>query len=131
MLQDINTKKELIGSKSQIISEIVNYQSAPEDLQDYVVRDYAVFKSKCIVNGQFIGPTYYEIAAVAYDSYAKVLMDCEGQDAQILVKIGGKWVVAHAGQDAPNCNDVNSLAIPMGIAPTCTDGKILYPNPNP
>lgn len=130
-LREINAKKELIGNKGQLESEITNFQSAPDDLRDWVLRDYAVFKSKCIVNGEFIGPTTYEIANVVYDGYAKILMNCEGEDAQIVAKIGGRWVVVHSGQAAPNCNDVNSLAIPQGVAATCTDGKVLYPNPNP
>lgn len=130
-LSEINAKKHLIGTKDDLKKEIINYQSAPQDLRDYATKDYYVFKSQCIVNGEFVGPTSYNIAAVVYDSYAKILMNCEGEDSQIVAKVGGSWAVVHAGNAAPDCNDVHSLAIPMGIAPTCTDGKTLYPNPNP
>lgn len=130
-LSEINSKKKLIGTKDQLASEIINYQSAPTDLQNWVLKDYFVFKSKCIVNGEYIGPASYEINNVTYDEYAKILMNCAGEDQQIVAKVGGSWAVVAAGKAAPDCNDVNSLAIPMGIAPTCTDGKTLYPNPNP
>lgn len=130
-LEQIKAKERIIGTKEQLQSEIINFQSAPDDLKQYLIKDYANFKSKCIVNGKLIGPATYQIAAVVYDSYAKILMDCEGEDSQILAKVGGRWAVVHAGNAAPNCNDVNSLSIPMGIAPTCTDGRVLYPNANP
>lgn len=130
-INEYKQKQKLIGNKSQLQSEITNYQSLPDDLGQWVLRDYAVFKSKCIVNGQFIGPTTYIIDNVVYDKYAKIYMNCEGEDSQIVAKIGGRWSVVHSGNTAPNCQDVNSLDIPQGVAKTCTDGRILYPNPNP
>jgi hypothetical protein len=130
-INEYKQKQQLIGNKSQLQSEITNYQSLPEDLGQWVLRDYAVFKSKCIVNGQYIGPTTYIIDNVVYDKYAKIYMNCEGEDAQIVAKIGGRWAVVHSGNTAPNCLDVNSLDLPQGVAKTCTDGRILYPNPNP
>lgn len=130
-INEYKQKQKLIGTKEQLQSEIINYQSLPEDLRQWVLRDYAVFKSKCIVNGQFIGPTAYKIVNVVYDKYAKIYMNCEGEDSQIVAKIGGRWAVVHSGNTAPNCLDVNSLDLPQGVAKTCTDGRILYPNPNP
>lgn len=130
-INEYKQKQQLIGTKEQLQAEITNYQSLPDDLGQWVLRDYAVFKSKCIVNGQFIGPTTYIIDNVVYDKYAKIYMNCEGEDSQIVAKIGGRWSVVHSGNTAPNCQDVNSLDIPQGVAKTCTDGRILYPNPNP
>lgn len=122
---------KLLGSKSQYPNEIINYQSAPEDLQQYVLRDYTLHKANCIVNGQFVGTLRYEITNVVYDKFARISKDCNGADTNILAKIGGSWTVIVAGNDLPTCKDVNAFDIPQGISYKCRDGFVTYTNPNP
>jgi hypothetical protein len=45
---------KLLGSKSNYPNEIKNYQSAPADLQEYVLRDYTLHKANCIVTGNLL-----------------------------------------------------------------------------
>lgn len=122
---------KLLGSKSNYPNEIINYQSAPEDLQVYVLRDYTLHKANCIVNGQFVGTLHYEIVNVVYDQFARISKDCNGADTEILAKISNKWTVIVSGNDLPLCKDVNAFTIPQGISYKCRDGFVTYTNPNP
>lgn len=122
---------KLLGSKSNYPNEIINFQSAPDDLQEYVLRDYTLHKANCIVNGQFVGTVRYEISNVVYDSFARISKDCNGADSVILSKIGGRWTVIVSGNDLPTCKDVNAFDIPQGISYKCRDGFVTYTNPNP
>jgi hypothetical protein len=122
---------KLLGSKSNYPNEIINYQSAPVDLQEYALRDYTLHKANCIVNGQYVGTLRYEISNVVYDKFARISKDCNGVDSIILSKIGGRWTVIVAGNDLPTCKDVNAFDIPQGISYKCRDGFVTYTNPNP
>lgn len=121
----------LIGSNANYPSEIGNFQSAPDDLRDFVLKDYKLLKTNCIVNGEFAGSVNYEIVNVVYDSFARIEKDCAGKDTLVLKKMSGIWTVIFSGNDLPECADVNAFAVPQGITYNCRVGTVTYTNPNP
>lgn len=124
-------KMRLIGDGTNYPNEIINYQSAPQDLQNFLVQDYKKLKTGCIINGQFAGTLQYTVVNVVYDSFARIEKNCNGADTLLLSKISGVWTVIYAGNDLPPCDAVNAFDIPRGLSSQCRDGLVTYTNPNP
>lgn len=129
--KDTVQRLRLIGKTENYPAEIKNYQSAPQDLQPFILEDYRFLKTQCIVNGAFAGPLTYEIVNVVYDSFARIEKNCNGADTLLLKKMSGTWTVIYRGNDLPKCSDVNAFGIPQGISYKCRDGFVTYTNPNP
>lgn len=129
--KDTVQRLRLIGKTENYPSEIANYQSAPEDLQPFILEDYKMLKTQCIVNGSFAGPISYKVVNVVYDSFARIEKNCNGADTLLLKKISGTWTVIYSGNDLPKCSDVNAFGIPQGLSYKCRDGFVTYTNPNP
>lgn len=129
--KDTVQRMRLIGKPDTYPAEIANYQSAPEDLQPFILDDYKMLKTQCIVNGGFAGPVSYAIVNVVYDSFARIEKNCNGADTLLLKKMSGTWTVIYSGNDLPKCSDVNAFGIPQGISYNCRDGFVTYTNPNP
>jgi hypothetical protein len=121
----------LLGSRQQLINEITGWQSAPSDLQDYVFDDYKAFKKTCIVNGQLIAKTTYNIKSVVYDKYALVGKYCNGVQNNVLAKISNKWTVIYSNNNMIPCSLVNDFNVPKGISYFCATDGTTYVNPNP
>lgn len=121
----------VVGSNEQLAKEIENYQSAPDDLKTFLLKDYRAFKGNCVVNGKLIGPVEYKVENVVYDQYARLKRTCISNDSAIVAKIGGRWSVVTAGNSLPECRVVNDLNLPQGVTLNCTDGMVIYTNPNP
>ncbi len=129
--KDTVQRMRLIGKPDTYPAEIANYQSAPDDLQLFILDDYKMLKTQCIVNGSFAGEVSYAIVNVVYDSFARIEKNCNGTDTLMLKKMSGIWTVIYSGNDLPKCSDVNAFGIPQGISYKCRDGYITYTNPNP
>ncbi len=129
--KDTVQRMRLIGKPDTYPAEIANYQSAPEDLQPFILDDYKMLKTQCIVNGSFAGAVSYAIVNVVYDSFARIEKNCNGADTLLLKKMSGTWTVIYSGNDLPTCSDVNAFGIPQGISYKCRDGFVTYTNPNP
>lgn len=122
---------KIIGTKMKRQSEVVNYQSAPDDLQKFVDADYKIFKQQCIVNGKLPSGVSYEISNIIYDSYAVIKRGCNGTESTILKKFDKKWAVVFSGNIYPACSLVNDLDIPQGASMYCDLNGVTYLNPNP
>jgi hypothetical protein len=122
---------DLVGTRKQLISEVAGYQSAPTDLQDYVLKDYRAFKKTCIANFQLLDDTKYFIKNVVYDKYALVSKYCDGVQNNILAKINDVWTVIYNGNALIPCSLVNDFSIPQGVSMRCTLNGTSYLNPNP
>lgn len=120
-----------VGSDEKLKSEIINLQSGPADLQKYVLTDYRIFKQGCVVNGQLIDNTSYEIVNVIYDKFAVIARTCSGTDKAILKKFDVGWAIAFSGNVYPPCSLTNDLAIPQGASLYCVQNGITFVNPNP
>lgn len=129
--KDTLKRLQLIGQKEDYPSEIAQYQSAPADLQAFLLNDYKMLKTSCIVNGSFAGPLSYTVVNVVYDSFARIEKNCNGTDTLLLKKMSGTWTVIYSGNDLPKCSEVNAFGIPQGISYKCRDGFVTYTNPNP
>lgn len=129
--KDMIKKMSLMGNDANYPNEIINFQSAPADLQEFVLRDYKAHKSQCIVNGTFAGPLRYEIVNIVYDTYARIEKECAGTDTLIVKKMSGVWTAVFSGNDWLECDDVNAFDVPQGIAYYCREGTVTYTNPNP
>ncbi len=121
----------IIGTKKQRASEIINFQSAPVDLQKFIMDDYKTFKKQCTVNGKISSDVGYELKSVIYDAYAVVKRTCNGTDTAILKKFGATWAIAFSGNVLPPCTVTNDLDIPQGASYYCTQDGGTYVNPNP
>ena len=122
---------KLIGSKPKRQLEIINYQSAPTELQAFAEKDYKEFKQQCIINGNLSANVSYEIANVIYDKYAVVKRSCDGSELSILKKFDNKWAVVFSGNNLPSCSIVNDMDIPQGATMYCDQNGVQYLNPNP
>lgn len=121
----------IIGTKTQRANEIINYQSAPKDLQSFVMSDYRTFKKQCIANGKLSNDISYELNNVIYDEFAVAKRTCNGTDTAIFKKFDGKWALVFSGNVLPKCSLVNDLNIPQGATMYCSQDDIRYLNPNP
>lgn len=124
-------KARIAGSDGELQQQVVNFQSAPTDLQNYITTDYRKFKNSCIVNGQISPDVGYEVVAVVYDSFAKVSRTCGGTTTALVKKFDSGWVEVFSGNVAPACSLVNDLAIPKGLTEVCVEQGVQYTNPNP
>lgn len=122
---------KIIGPKQKRQSEIVNFQSAPKDLQEFVEADYKEFKQQCIVNGKLQDGVSYEISNIIYDKFATVSRNCNGAESSILRKFDKKWSVVFSGNNLPKCSLINDLDIPQGASMYCDQNGVSYVNPNP
>jgi hypothetical protein len=129
--KDAAAKARIAGSNSALQAQIVNFQSAPQDLQSFITQDYRNFKNSCIVNGQISPDVGYEVVAVVYDSFAKVARTCGGTTTALLKRFESGWTEVFSGNVPPACSLVNDLAIPKGLAATCVEQGASYQNPNP
>lgn len=127
---DLQTVR-VVGSDEKLKSEIINLQSAPPDLQAYILKDYRLFKQTCVVNGQLIDTASYELEGVVYDTFAKIRRECNGSDSLILKKFDSGWSVIFTGNAYPECSLVNDLNVPKGMAYNCTQNGVTYINANP
>lgn len=121
----------VIGTKLKRQSEVVNYQSAPADLQKFIDADYKAFKQQCMVNGKITNNVGYEVTSIVYDSYAVIKRNCDGNDTLILKKFDTKWAVVFSGNVLPTCSTVNDFDIPQGASMNCEQNGVVYLNPNP
>lgn len=122
----------VIGGDKQRADEIVNYQSAPVDLQKAIMSDYRLFKKKCMVNGVISGDVSYELGNVVYDAYAVARRTCNGgTDTAIYKKFSDRWSLIFEGNNEPSCILTNDLEIPQGTARYCYQDGVRYLNPNP
>jgi hypothetical protein len=121
----------IAGSDGELQQQVVNFQSAPADLQKYVIADYRKFKNSCIVNDQISPDVGYQVVAVVYDSFAKVARTCGGTTSALIKKFDSGWVEVFNGNVPPTCSLVNDLAIPKGLSEICIEQGIQYTNPNP
>lgn len=121
----------VVGSNYQLEKEIENFQSAPDDLKAFILKDYREFKGNCVVNGKLIGPVEYKLENVVYDQFARLKRTCITNDSAIIAKIGGRWSFVTVGNVLPECRVVNDLNLPQGVTFNCTDGMVIYTNPNP
>ena len=128
--QEANLIK-IIGSNRQRASEIVNYQSAPAELQKFIMADYRQFKKQCIANATLSDDVGYELSSVIYDSFAVAKRSCNGTDTAIFKKFDEKWAVVFSGNIDPPCSLVNDLEIPQGASMYCAQDGVRYVNANP
>lgn len=126
----IRTAK-IVGPDKQLKKEIINYQKAPNDLQNYVLNDYRNLKKNCVVNGDLVGQSYYKITAVAYSGFAIVSKGCNGEENNVLAKLSGNWASVFRGNDLIPCSIVNDYDIPQTISHNCQTNNTKFLNPNP
>lgn len=126
----INTAK-IVGSDAQLRGEIVNYNWAPNDLKQYVLKDYKEFKNNCVVNGNLVGQVSYKITSVEHDKFATIIRGCNGEQKSILAKFSGKWANVFSGNTLVGCNIINDFSIPRVVSPNCETNNVVYLNPNP
>ena len=67
---------KIVGTNVQLEKEIINYNWAPPDLQQFILKDYKRIKNNCIVNGNLVGEVSYRLISVEYDKYATVMRGC-------------------------------------------------------
>jgi hypothetical protein len=120
-----------VGSDAKLRGEIVNYSWAPNDLKQYVLKDYKEFKNNCVVNGNLVGHVSYKITSVEYDKFATIIRGCNGEQKSILVKFSGKWANVYSGNTLIGCNIINDFSIPRIVSPNCETNNVIYINPNP
>lgn len=121
----------VVGNRAKLISEITGFQSAPNDLAEFVLKDYKSFKKTCIVNGELTNEVSYTIKSVVYDSFALVSKYCGGSQNSILKKISGNWTVVFSSNLLVPCSMVNDFDIPRGISYHCQTDGVTFLNPNP
>jgi hypothetical protein len=121
----------VVGSDKQLQNEIINFQSAPDDLREFTIKDYRKFKSNCVVNGNLIGTVNYKIENVVYDKFSKIVRTCVSNETVILAKVSNNWTIVFSGNSLPECSLVNSFNLPQGVSYNCLDGLVTYTNPNP
>lgn len=122
---------KIIGNNDQRAREIINYQSAPAELQKFIMADYRRFKKQCIANGKLSDDIGYELSAVIYDTYAVAKRSCNGTDTVIFKKFDNGWALVFSGNIDPPCTLVNDLEIPQGASMYCALDGVRYVNANP
>lgn len=122
---------KIIGNNDQRAREIVNYQSAPAELQKFIMADYRQFKKLCIANGVLSDDVGYELSGVIYDSYAVAKRSCNGTETVIFKNFNKNWALVFSGNIDPPCTLVNDLEIPQGAAMYCAQDGVRYVNANP
>ncbi|MFO0882455.1 MAG: hypothetical protein U0491_03320 [Candidatus Saccharimonadales bacterium] len=122
---------KIIGTKLQRRSEIVNYQSAPNDLRAFADTDYRAFKTTCIKNGSLSNDVRYEISNVEYDKFAVIKRTCNGGTDTVILEKFDKWGVVFSGNVYPPCSLTNDLDVPQGASYYCMYNGVRYINPNP
>jgi hypothetical protein len=122
---------KIIGTDKKLETEITNFQSAPTDLQAYILKTYRDFKKDCIVNDQPRKDVSYKLESTVYDAYAKASRNCGGQETVLLKKFENGWAEVFIGNTLPPCSLVNDLTLPKGLINKCIDDKTIYLNPNP
>lgn len=121
----------IVGSDAKLRNEIVNYSWAPNDLKQYILKDYKQFKNNCVVNGNLVGQVSYEVISVEYDKFATVTRGCNGEQKTILAKLSAKWANIYSGNTLVGCDIINDFNIPKKISPNCQTNNVIYLNPNP
>ena len=121
----------IIGTSTKRQAEIENYQSAPADLQAFMMKDYRQFKEQCIAAGALPDDVGYKVENVIYDSYAIIKRSCSGTETAIAKKFENGWAIAFSGNVLPPCSLINDYDIPQGASYYCQQNSITYINPNP
>lgn len=121
----------IIGTSTKRQAEIENYQSAPADLQAFMMKDYRQFKEQCIAAGALPDDVGYKVENVIYDSYAIIKRSCNGAETAIAKKFENGWAIAFSGNVLPPCSLINDYDIPQGASYYCQQNGITYINPNP
>jgi hypothetical protein len=122
---------ERIGTNEILLESIDSHQSLPQDSLQVVLKVARAAKLKCLSDTDFVASYSFTIKNVVYDDFILAESMCGGKTQTVLAKLDSGWAVIHQGNNLIECNSINSMKLPKGVAEYCQTNNVRYLNPNP